>query len=162
MIIDLIGDVAWDTHLAVPHLPVPSVEARATDRHRSLGGTASHVARWLRLLAQAGLYPSAPPGIRVWAVLDAKAAAVLPYCDTAGCPRVPQISEVYVLTQPDGEKAMLSYVPPDLPPRPLPSHSAFFYLSAYTLLTPNASAGIVESCERLIAQGAQMVFDLAP
>jgi sugar/nucleoside kinase (ribokinase family) len=162
MIIDLIGDVVWDTHLAVPHLPTPGLEARATSRRRLLGGTASHVARWLHLLAQAGLYSATPPAIRLWAALDASAANALAFCDTTACPLVPQISEVYVLTQPDGEKAMLSYVPPHLPPRPLPPRSTVFYLSAYTLLAPDAREQIVEPCERLIADGAQMVFDLAP
>lgn len=161
MIIDLIGDVVWDTHLAVPHLPAPGLEARATSRHRLLGGTVSHVARWLHLLAQAG-FSIPPPDLRVWTVLDARAAAELAYCDTTACPLVPQISEVYVLTRPDGEKAMLSYVPPDLPPRPLPTQSTVFYLSAYTLLAPNASEHIVGPCERLAARGAQLVFDLAP
>ena len=160
--IDLIGDVVWDTHLAVPHLPMPGIEARATSRRRLLGGTASHVARWLHLLAQAGLYPAAPPGIRVWAVLDAQAAEALAFCETDACPRVPAISEVFVLTRPDGEKAMISVVPPDLPPRPLPARSTRFYLSAYTLLAPNAREQIVEPCAALVAQGAQMVFDLAP
>jgi ribokinase len=162
MNIDLIGDVVWDTHLAVPHLPAPGLEARATGRQRVLGGTASHVARWLRLLTQAGLFVPAPPSVRVWAVLDAKAAEALAHCDTTGCPIVPQVSEVYVLTRPDGEKAMISYVPPDLPPRPMPSQSTSFYLSAYTLLAPNAQERIVEPCERLVSQGAQLVFDLAP
>ncbi len=160
--IDLIGDVVWDTHLAVPHLPMPGIEARATSRRRLLGGTASHVARWLHLLAQAGIYSSAPPGIRVWAVLDVQAAEALAFCDTAACPRVPEISEVFELTQPDGEKAMISAVPPDLPPRPLPARSFLFYLSAYTLLAPNAREQIVEPCAALVAQGAKMVFDLAP
>lgn len=162
MHIDLIGDVVWDTHLAVPHLPAPGLEARATGRYRALGGTASHVARWLRVLTQAGPFAPAPPHIRLWTVLDAKAAKALAYCDTTGCPIAPQISEVYVLTRPDGEKAMMSYVPPDLPPRPLPSQSTYFYLSAYTLLAPNAQERIVAPCERLVSQGAQMVFDLAP
>lgn len=160
--IDLIGDVVWDTHLAVPHLPAPGIEARATNRQRLLGGTASHVARWLHLLAHAGVYPSTPPGIRIWAVLDDKAAEALAYCDTSACPRVPQISEVFVLTQPDGEKAMISVVPPDLPPRPLPARSSLFYLSAYTLLASDAGRQIVEPCAALVAQGAQMAFDLAP
>ncbi|HLV98889.1 MAG TPA: carbohydrate kinase family protein [Ktedonobacterales bacterium] len=160
--IDLIGDVVWDTHLAVPHLPMPGVEARATSRRRLLGGTASHVARWLHLLARAGLHSSAPPGIRVWAVLDAQAAEALAFCDTVVCPRVPEISEVFVLTRPDGEKAMISVVPPDLPARPLPARSSLFYLSAYTLLAPNARERIVEPCAALVAEGAQMVFDLAP
>ncbi|HEY7356964.1 MAG TPA: PfkB family carbohydrate kinase [Ktedonobacterales bacterium] len=162
MILDLIGDVLWDTHLAVPHLPTPGQEARATSRRRLLGGTAAHVARWLRLLELAGLYPFTPPAIRLWAVLDAEAASALPSCDTSACPLAPQISEVYALTRPDGEKAMISLVPPDLPPRPLPITSTFFYLSAYTLLASDASERIVAPCERLIAQGAQMVFDLAP
>ncbi len=160
--VDLIGDVLWDTHLAVPHLPAPGIEARATSRHRLLGGTASHVARWLHLLAQAGVYPFSPPAIRVWAILDAPAAAALAYCDTSACPQAEQISEVFVLTRPDGEKAMISVVPPDLPARPLPTRSSIFYLSAYTLLAPNAREQIVEPCERLVAQGAQMIFDLAP
>jgi sugar/nucleoside kinase (ribokinase family) len=160
--IDLIGDVVWDTHLAIPHLPMPGIEARATSRRRLLGGTASHVARWLRLIAQAGLYSAAPPGIRLWTVIDTQAAQALAYCDAAACPRVAAISEVYVLTQPDGEKAMISVVPPDLPPRPLPTRSTLFYLSAYTLLAPKASEQIVEPCAALVAQGAQMVFDLAP
>ncbi len=162
MKIDLIGDVVWDTHLAVPHLPAPGLEARAIDRQRALGGTASHVARWLHLLARAGLFVEALPTIRLWAVLDTKAAQALPFCDTAGCRIAPQISEVYVLTRPDGEKAMISFVPPHLPPRPLPGQSTYFYLSAYTLLAPNARERIVEPCEQLVAQGAQMVFDLAP
>ncbi|HEU5367727.1 MAG TPA: carbohydrate kinase family protein [Ktedonobacterales bacterium] len=162
MIIDLIGDVLWDTHLAVPHLPTPGREARATSRRHLLGGTASHVARWLHLLAEAGLYASTPPAIRLWAVLDVEAASALASCDTSACPLAPQISEVYALTRPDGEKAMISLVPPDLPPRPLPPTSTFFYLSAYMLLAPDARERIVEPCERLIAQGAQMVFDLAP
>ncbi len=162
MIIDLIGDVLWDTHLAVPHLPAPGKEARATSRRRLLGGTAAHVARWLHLLELAGLYLFTPPAIRLWAVLDAEAASALPACDTSACPRAPRISEVYALTRPDGEKAMISLVPPDLPPRPLPTVSTCFYLSAYTLLAPDASERIVAPCERLIAQGAQMVFDLAP
>jgi sugar/nucleoside kinase (ribokinase family) len=162
MIIDLIGDVVWDTYLAVPHLPTPGIEARATSRQRLLGGTASHVARWLHLLAQSSLYLSAPPGICIWAVLDDKAAEALAYCDTTACPRAPQISEVFVLTQPDGEKAMISVVPPDLPPHPLPASSSLFYLSAYTLLVPDAGRQIVEPCAALAAQGAQMVFDLAP
>jgi sugar/nucleoside kinase (ribokinase family) len=162
MIIDLIGDVVWDTHLAVPHLPAPGIEARATSRQRLLGGTASHVARWLHLLAQAGLYPLAAPAIRIWTVLDDKAAEALAYCDTSACPRAPQISEVFVLTQPDGEKAMISVVPSDLPPRPLPARSSLFYLSAYTLLAPDAGRQIVEPCAALIASGAQIVFDLAP
>ncbi|HEY7357186.1 MAG TPA: carbohydrate kinase family protein [Ktedonobacterales bacterium] len=162
MILDLIGDILWDTHLAVPHLPTPGQEARATSRRRLLGGTAAHVARWLHLLAEAGLYPFTPPAIRLWAVLDAEAASALPACDTSACPLAPQISEVYALTRPDGEKVMISLVPPDLPPRPLPAASTFFYLSAYTLLAPDASERIAEPCERLIAQGAQMAFDLAP
>lgn len=160
--IDLIGDVVWDTHLAVPYLPQPSREARATSKSQRLGGTASHVARWLHLLARAGLYPSAPPAIRLWAILDAEASRELAFCDTAGCLFVPQVGEVLVLTEPDGEKAMISYVPPDLPPRPMPGRSALFYLSAYTLLAPDAERQIVEPCARLVTQGAQMVFDLAP
>ncbi len=162
MMIDLIGDVVWDTHLAVPHLPTPGREARATSRQRLLGGTARHVARWLHLLAQAGLYSAAPPTIRLWAVLDASATSELASCDISACPLAPQLSEVYILTQPDGEKAMLSFVPPGLPPRPLPTASTLFYLSAYTLLAPDAAPRIVEPCAALIAQGAQMVFDLAP
>jgi sugar/nucleoside kinase (ribokinase family) len=162
MTIDLIGDVVWDTHLAVPHLPAPGIEARATSRRRLLGGTASHVARWLHLLAQAGLYRAAPPTIRLWAVLDASAADALAYCDTAACPIAQQISEVYVLTRPDGEKAMISFVPPDLPPRPLPARSSLFYLSAYTLLAPDAERQIVAPCAALLASGARLVFDLAP
>jgi sugar/nucleoside kinase (ribokinase family) len=162
MIIDLIGDVLWDTYLAVPHLPAPGKEARATSRRRSLGGTASHVARWLHLLELAGLYSGTPPALRIWTVLDIEAASALPYCDTSVCPLAPQISEVYALTRPDGEKAMISLVPPDLPPRPLPTSSACFYLSAYTLLAPDAKEQIVEPCERLVARGAQMIFDLAP
>ncbi len=160
--IDLIGDVVWDTHLAVPHFPTPGIEARATSRQRRLGGTAGHVARWLHLLTQAGLHPSAPPGIRLWAVLDARASRELAFCDTSACPIAPHISEVYILTRPDGEKAMISFVPPDLPSRPLPTRSALFYLSAYALLAPDAEQQIVEPCARLIANGAQMVFDLAP
>jgi sugar/nucleoside kinase (ribokinase family) len=160
--IDVIGDVVWDTHLAVPHLPRPGIEARATSRKRLLGGTASHVARWLHLLAQAGLFADAPPGIRVWAALDAQAAEALAFCDTTGCPRVPEISEVFVLTEPDGEKAMISVVPSRLPPRPLPTRSTLFYLSAYALLAPDASERIVEPCAALVGQGARLVFDLAP
>ncbi len=160
--IDLIGDIVWDTHLAVPHLPRPGIEARAISRRRLLGGTASHVARWLHLLAQARLYDGTPPGIRVWAVLDGEAAKALAFCDTTACPRAAEISEVFVLTEPDGEKAMLSFVPPDLPPRPLPTRSTLFYLSAYALLAPDAREHIVEPCAALVAQGAQMVFDLAP
>jgi|GEM_PF-1641738 len=160
--IDLIGDVVWDTHLALPHFPTPGLEARATNRQRRLGGTARHVARWLHLLVQAGLSPSAPPSLRVWAALDARASKELAFCDTSACPIVPHISEVFILTQPDGEKAMISFVPPDLPPRPLPTRSSLFYLSAYTLLAPNAEQQIVEPCERLVAKGAQMIFDLAP
>lgn len=163
MIIDLIGDIVWDTHFTVPHLPTSGRESRATSRQRRLGGTAGHVARWLHLLAQAGLYhPVAPPITRLWAILDAEAAESLTCCDTAACPLVPQISEVFVLTRPDGEKAMLSFVPPDLPPRPLPARSSLFYLSAYTLLVPDAARQIAEPCAALVAQGAQMVFDLAP
>ncbi len=160
--IDLIGDVVWDTHLAVPYLPQPAREARATSKSRRLGGTASHVARWLHLLARAGLYPSVPPAIRLWAILDAEASRELAFCDTAGCLFVPQVGEVFVLTEPDGEKAMISYVPPDLPPRPMPGRSALFYLSAYALLALDAERQIVEPCAQLVAQGAQMVFDLAP
>ncbi len=160
--IDLVGDVTWDIHLAIPHLPTPAKEARATNRTRRLGGTASHVARWLHLLAQTGLYPAEPPGIRLWAVLDAQAARALSFCDTSSCPIVPQIGEVYTLTLPDTEKALLSFFPPDLPPRPLPTQSSLLYLSAYALLTPDAGQHILTSCERLIAEGAQLVFDLAP
>ena len=160
--IDLVGDVVWDTHLTVPHLPAPGREARATARARRIGGTASHVSRWLHLLAQAGLYPAKPPVIHLWATLDANAARALAFCDTSACPIVPQIGEVYVLNLDDGEKAMLSYVPPDLPPRPLPSNSSLLYLSAYTLLAPDAGQRIAEACARLVAQGTQLVFDLAP
>jgi sugar/nucleoside kinase (ribokinase family) len=160
--IDLVGDVVWDTHLTVPHLPTPGREARATERAHRIGGTASHVARWLHLLAQAGLYPSEPPVIRIWAALDARASKELSFCDTSACPIVPQIGEVYVLNLHDGEKAMMSYVPPDLPPRPLPTRSSLLYLSAYTLLAPDAGQQIVETCVRLVAQGTQLVFDLAP
>ena len=160
--VDLVGDVVWDTHLAVPHLPTPGREARATERSRRIGGTASHVARWLHLLAQAGLYPSESPAIRVWTVLDARAAGELAFCDTSACPIVPQIGEVYVLNLDDGEKAMMSYVPPDLPPRPLPSTSSLLYLSAYALLAPDACQQIAETCARLAARGTQIVFDLAP
>src|SRR5690348_2679171 len=122
--IDLVGDVVWDTHLTVPHLPTPGREARATERTRRIGGTASHVACWLHLLAQAGLYPSEPPLIRLWAALDALASRELAFCDTSACPIVPQIGEVYVLNLRDGEKAMMSYIPPDLPQRPLPARSS--------------------------------------
>jgi ribokinase len=160
--IDLIGDVAWDTHLTVPHLPTPGREARATSRSRRLGGTAAQVARWLHLLAQAGLYPSAPPEIRLWTSLDATAVGELAFCDTSACALVAQIGEVFVLTEPDGEKAMISFVPPDLPLRPLPAQSTLFYLSAYTLLAPDAERQIVGPCERLVKKGARMVFDLAP
>lgn len=160
--IDLVGDVVWDTHLTVPHLPTPHAEARATSRQRLLGGTAGHVARWLHLLEQAGLYSSKPPAIRLWAPLDGKAAAVLAFCDLSGCVLVEQGAEVYILTLPDGEKAMLSYVPPDLPRRVLPAQSALFYLSAYTLLVGDARHDIVEPCEALVAQGALLAFDLAP
>jgi sugar/nucleoside kinase (ribokinase family) len=160
--IDLVGDVVWDTHLTVPHLPTPGREARATERSHRIGGTASHVARWLHLLAQAGLYPSEPPAIRIWAALDARASQALAFCDTSACPSVPQIGEVYVLNLDDGEKAMMSYVPPDLPSRPLPATSSLLYLSAYTLLAPDAGQQIVETCARLVAQGMQLVFDLAP
>jgi sugar/nucleoside kinase (ribokinase family) len=160
--IDLVGDVVWDTHLTVPHLPTPGREARATERTRRIGGTASHVARWLHLLAQAGLYSSEPPAIRVWSVLDANAARALAFCDTSACPIVSQIGEVYVLNLRDGEKAMMSYVPPNLPPRPLPATSSLLYLSAYTLLAPDTGQQLVETCARLVAQGTQLVFDLAP
>ena len=160
--IDLVGDVVWDTHLTVPHLPVPGREARATERSRRIGGTASHVARWLYLLAQAGLYSAAPPVIHIWAALDAKASTELTFCDTSACPIVSQIGEVYVLNLLDGEKAMMSYVPPDLPPRPLPGSSSLLYLSAYTLLAPNAGQQIAQTCARLVAQGTQLIFDLAP
>ncbi|HEU5199984.1 MAG TPA: carbohydrate kinase family protein [Ktedonobacterales bacterium] len=160
--IDLVGDVVWDTHLAVPHLPTPGREARATERARRIGGTASHVARWLHLLAQTGLYPSEPPMIRLWAALDALASRELAFCDTSACPIVPQLGEVYVLNLRDGEKAMMSYVPPDLPQHPLPARSSLLYLSAYTLLAPDAGQQIVETCARLVAQGTQLVFDLSP
>lgn len=160
--IDLVGDVVWDTHLTVPHLPTPQAEARATSRQRRLGGTAGNAARWLHLLEQAGFYSATPPDIRVWAALDSKAAAELAFCDLAGCTFVEQGAEVYVLTLPDGEKAMMSYVPPDLPKRPLPSTSALFYLSAYTLLVGDVLHDIVEPCEALVARGALLVFDLAP
>ncbi len=160
--IDLVGDVVWDTHLSVPHLPIPGKEARAKSRARRLGGTAGHVARWLHLLVQAGLYAAAPPTIRLWTILDAKASRELAFCDTSACPIVSQLGEVYVLNLPDGEKAMMSYVPPDLPPRPLPTRSALLYLSAYTLLAPDAEHQIVEPCERLVAKGTQLIFDLAP
>ncbi|HEY7122885.1 MAG TPA: carbohydrate kinase family protein [Ktedonobacterales bacterium] len=160
--IDLVGDVVWDTHLIVPHLPAPTAEARATSRQRRLGGTAGHVARWLHLLEQAGFYPTTPPTIRVWATLDSKAAAELAFCDLTGSTFVEQGAEVYVLALPDGEKAMMSYVPPDLPKRTLPSKSALFYLSAYTLLVGDALRDIVEPCEALAAKGALLVFDLAP
>jgi sugar/nucleoside kinase (ribokinase family) len=160
--IDLIGDVVWDTHLTIPHLPTPGREARATERARRIGGTASHVAHWLHLLAQAGLYPAEPPALRLWTILDATASSELAFCDTSACPIVPRIGEVYVLNLDDGEKAMMSYVPPDLPPRPLPASSSLLYLSAYTLLAPNAGQQIAEPCARLVEQGAQLVFDLAP
>ncbi len=160
--IDLVGDVVWDTHLTVPHLPTPGREARATERTQRLGGTASHVARWLHLFAQAGLYPSEPPAIRIWSVLDANAARALDFCQTSACPIVPQIGEVYVLNLDDGEKAMMSYVPPGLPSRPLPASSSLLYLSAYTLLAPDAGQQMVETCARLVSQGTQLVFDLAP
>lgn len=160
--IDLVGDVVWDTHLTIPHLPTPGREARATERAHRLGGTVSHVARWLHLLAQAGLYPAEPPALRLWTILDAKASRELAFCDTSACPIVPQIGEVYVLNLRDGEKAMMSYVPSNLPPRPLPASSSLLYLSAYTLLAPNAGQQIAETCARLVEQGAQIVFDLAP
>ena len=160
--IDLVGDVVWDTHLEVPHLPTPGREARATERTHRIGGTASHVARWLHLLAQTGLYPSEPPAIRIRTVLDANAARELAFCDTSACPIVPQIGEVYVLNLADGEKAMMSYVPPNLPPRPLPATSSLLYLSAYTLLAPDAGQQIAETCARLVAQDTRLVFDLAP
>jgi sugar/nucleoside kinase (ribokinase family) len=161
--VDLIGDVVGDTHLTIPHLPTPHAEARATGKRRLLGGTAGHVARWLHLLEQAGLYaPAHPPAIRIWTTLDAKAAAELAYCDLSGCTFVGQGTEVYVLTLPDGEKALLSYVPPDLPKRKLPSKSQLFYLSAYTLLTADPLREIVEPCEALAAKGARLIFDLAP
>lgn len=160
--IDLVGDVVWDTHLTVPHLPTPHAEARATSRQRRLGGTAGHVARWLHLLERAGFYPTKPPDIRVWAPLDSKAAAELAFCDLSGCTFVEQGAEVYVLTLPGGEKAMMSYVPSDLPRRRLPSSSTLFYLSAYTLLVGDALHDIVEPCEALVAKGALLVFDLAP
>jgi sugar/nucleoside kinase (ribokinase family) len=160
--IDLVGDVVWDTHLSVPHLPIPGKEARATHRARRLGGTASHVARWLHLFAQAGLYGPTPPTIRLWTILDAKASRELAFCDTSACPIVPQIGEVYVMALLDSEKAMMSYVPPDLPPRPLPVSASLLYLSAYTLLAPDAEHQIVEPCAQLVAQGTQLVFDLAP
>jgi sugar/nucleoside kinase (ribokinase family) len=160
--IDLIGDVVWDTHLTVPHLPTPKAEARATSRRRLLGGTAGHVAHWLHLLEQGGFYPSTPPAIRVWTALDRKAAAALAFCDLSGCAFVEQGAEVYVLTLPDGEKAMMSYVPPDLPRRVFPAQSALFYLSAYTLVVGDALHDIVEPCETLVAKGSLLVFDLAP
>lgn len=160
--IDLVGDVVWDTHLTVPHLPTPHAEARATSRRRLLGGTAGHVARWLHLLEQAGFYSSNPPAVRLWAPLDSKAAKELAFCDLSGCTFVEQGAEVYILTLPDGEKAMMSYVPPDLPRRALPAQSALFYLSAYTLLVGDALHDIVEPCGALVAQGALLVFDLAP
>jgi sugar/nucleoside kinase (ribokinase family) len=53
-------------------------------------------------------------------------------------------------------------VPPDQPLRPLPASSPLLYLSAYTLLAPNAGQQIAETCARLVEQGAQLVFDLAP
>ena len=160
--IDLVGDVVWDTHLTVPHLPTPGREARATERARRLGGTASHVARWLHLLALAGLYSAEPPVLRIWAALDANAARELAFCDTAACPIVAQIGEVYVLNLRDGEKAMMSYVPPDLPARPLPASSSLLYLSAYTLLAPDAGQQLAETCTRLATQGTRLIFDLAP
>jgi sugar/nucleoside kinase (ribokinase family) len=160
--IDLIGDVVWDIHLTIPHLPTPQAEARATSRQRLLGGTAGHVARWLHLLEQAGFYLATPPDIRLWASLDSKAAAELAFCDLSGCTFVKQGAEVYILTLPDGEKAMISHVPPDLPRPALPPASALFYLSAYTLLVRDALHDIVEPCEALVAKGALQVFDLAP